>query len=96
MSARNDKRTYAENIATKAEREASRGDGETVYMLIEKLSGAQTNSYPFIGDKSGQLLTNQVHVQIRWSEYLSDVLSHPIPHELLLVPDVPLFNLDIY
>ena len=62
-SARNDKRTYAENIVAEAERAVSRGDFKTVYMLTKKLPGAQTNTCHFIEDKSGQLLTNQVDVQ---------------------------------
>ncbi|XP_065580159.1 craniofacial development protein 2-like [Artemia franciscana] len=53
MSARNDKRTYAENIATKAERALGWGDSKTIYMLTKKLSGAKTNPYPFVEDISG-------------------------------------------
>ena len=90
------KRNYAESIAAEAERAAGRGDTKTVYMLTKKLSGKQTNPCPFTEDESGQLSTNQVDVQNRWSEYLSDVLNQSIPHEPLLVPDVPLFNLDIW
>ena len=96
MSARNDRRTFAEDIAVEVERAASRVDSKTVYMLSKNLSSAQTNPCLFIEDKSGHLLTNQADIQNRWSEYFSDVLNQPIPHEPLLVPDVPPFTLNIY
>ena len=62
-----------------AERADSRDDSKTVYMLTKKFSGAQTNPCPFIEDKSGKLLANQVDVQNRWSEYSLDALNQPIP-----------------
>ena len=92
MSARNDKREFAKNMAAEAERAASWGDILTVYML----SNVQRNPFHCIEDKSGQLHTNQVDGQ-NFGVNISRMFCTsrcPISHSS--VPDVPLFDLDIY
>lgn len=79
-SARNDKRTYIENLAEEAQKAAERGDLRSVYQITKKLSNKRgQKSSSTVKAKDGKILTTENEVANRWKEHFKEVLNRPEP-----------------
>ena len=79
-SARNDKRKYIDELASKAETAASRQEMSVVYKITKQICG--NNNYKGnspVMDKNGRLLTNEQEQETRWTEHFNEVLNRPDP-----------------
>ncbi|KAK2174089.1 hypothetical protein NP493_829g00009 [Ridgeia piscesae] len=75
-SARSDKRSFVEGLATEAECAAARGELSTVHKITRRLCGNYTNH----SAKDGSTIL-QPNVADRWVEHFYEVLNHPQPDE---------------
>ena len=93
-SARSDKRSFVEGLATEAECAAARGELSTVHKITRRLCGNYTNH----SAKDGSTIL-QPNVADRWVEHFYEVLNHPQPDEPADPPPPPpapdYLNIDI-
>ncbi|KAI8514548.1 hypothetical protein Bbelb_071390 [Branchiostoma belcheri] len=80
-SARRDKRAYIEELASEAERAATRGELSTVYRITKTLSNQNSVCSVPIKDKQGKLLTNEKEQAERWAQHFEEVLNRPEPDQ---------------
>ena len=80
-SVRIDKRKWAEGLAQEAENAAQMGRMKTVYD-ITKLTNEKRKAVNSVGDKSGQLITEESQKRSRWKEHLKEILNRPEPEDL--------------
>ena len=78
-SAQRDKRSYTEDLATRAENAARQNRMKEVYDITRKLTGKFNKSSSHIRDKQGNLLKTDEDTLNRWSEHFNDVLNVPSP-----------------
>lgn len=78
-SARQDKRTFVEEMASEAESAALRGDMSTVYKTTKQLCGQGIRKSTGVKDKSGRRLTTEREEAARWMEHFQEVLNRPEP-----------------
>jgi hypothetical protein len=77
-SARNDKRTYIEDLATQAEVAAEQGRLSTVYKITKQLCTKPSRQSVPVRDKSGNLITTEAEQALRWVQHFqkSSTKSH--------------------
>ena len=74
-SARNDKKAHVENIATKVQTSAEKGEISTVYRLTKQLCSHTQASVSIVKYKEGSPLTTEETQANRWVEHFSKVLN---------------------
>ena len=79
-SARSDKRSFVEGLATEAECAAARGELSTVHKITRRLCGNYTNHSASVKGNDGSTIL-QPNVADRWVEHFYEVLNHPQPDE---------------
>lgn len=85
-SARNDKRTWYNDIADRAEVAAATGNLKELYELTNILANKKRPGYFSIKDQTGKLLTDDKEQVERWYEYYRELLENSQPCE---TPDIP-------
>ncbi|CAH1248758.1 Hypp8389 [Branchiostoma lanceolatum] len=80
-SARRDKRAYVEELASEAERSATRGELIKVYRITKTLCNQNSACSVPIKDRQGKLLTNEKEQAERWAQHFEEVLNRPEPDE---------------
>ncbi|CAH1270925.1 Hypp4514 [Branchiostoma lanceolatum] len=80
-SARRDKRAYVVELASEAERAATRGELSKVYRITKTLCNQNSACSVPIKDKQGKLLTNEKEQAERWAQHFEEVLNRPEPDE---------------
>ncbi|XP_061188858.1 uncharacterized protein LOC133197034 [Saccostrea echinata] len=83
---RADKRAHIDDLATKAEEAANRGEQGTLYKITKALNGRNRPSPNLpVKDKTGKLLSSKQEMEERWTEHFKEILNRPPPtHE----PDI--------
>ena len=82
-SARKDKRTYIDNLATNAQQAAAKNDMKTLYNITKQLSGKRTNNNKPVKDKQGNFISNEREQINRWKEHFAECLNR---EQILAVP----------
>ena len=85
-SAQRDKRSYTEELATKAENAARQNRMKEVYDITRKLTGKFNKSSSHIRDKQGNLLKTDEDNLNRWAEHFNDILNVPSSEEEVDIP----------
>ena len=81
-SARKDKRTYFNELATEAEEAAGKRDLKTLYSITKVLSGKSTARSRTVRDTSGKPLTKEDEQRQRWAEHFQILLNRPPPNTM--------------
>lgn len=90
-SARNDKRTFVEMLACKAEWAAARGEMGVVYKITKQLCGKKTGQSAPVKDKDGNNLLTKSEQAARWVQ----VLTRPEPvHPATPTPAKDILNIN--
>ena len=78
--ARKDKRDFVEEMASRAEEAAQRGDQGELYKITKLVCGKfHNNSNAPITGKDGKLLATKQEQEKRWAEHFKEVLNQPDP-----------------
>lgn len=85
-SARKDKRTFIDNLATEAQDAAYKNDLKTLYNITKQLSGRRINSNKPVKDKEGNFISNNTDQLNRWKEYFTECLNR---EKIGNPPDIP-------
>ena len=86
-SARRDKRTHNDNLATEAEEAAGKGDLSTLYKITRTLSGKNfSGSSKPVKDEQGNPISRESEQRTRWAEHFKELLNRPQPKTM---PDIP-------
>ena len=78
-SLRKDKREWANNIAEEAEDATKCGQMKDVYDATRRLCSKAPKNIDMVRSNEGNLLTKEVEVQQRWTEYFVELLNRPNP-----------------
>ena len=78
-SMRQDKRKWAENLASEAEEAAGNGRMKELYEITKKLCNEKGRTTNAVKDKAGNLLTDDKGRKQRWKEHFEEVLNRPTP-----------------
>ena len=93
-SARQDKRTYVDKLAEKAETAAQKGELSTVYRITKQLCRHTKVAASIVKDKDGNALTTEQMQAKRWAEHFTEVLNTEAP-TITADPPAPNDDLDI-
>ena len=74
-----DRRRWADNLATDAENAFQCGNMKGVYDSTKMLTNSQPRKMDIIKDKGGKLLTSERDTMERWKEHFTEVLNRPEP-----------------
>ena len=78
-SCRKDKKDWFEQKGEEAQNAVRRNDTKTLYRIVRKLSGSQSNSSVPIKDKNGKMLLTIEEQTKRWVEHFKEILNQPHP-----------------
>ena len=76
---RKDKRKWADDLASEAERAAGNGRMKELYEITRTLSNDKGRTSSAVKDKSGNLITEDTARKKRWREHFEGVLNRPVP-----------------
>ena len=86
--ARNDKRRFTENLATKAEEAARKKDMKTLYQISKRLRGdTGANQEVPVKAADGTVLTSMQDKIARWREHFQEILNRPDPTQTSDIPE---------
>ena len=80
-SLQQDRRRWADSLATDAEDAFQSGNMKGVYDSTKKLCNKRPRKMDVIKNKEGKLLTKEGDVMKRWKEHFTEVLNRPEPEE---------------
>ena len=78
-SLQQDRRRWADSLASAAETAFQKGNMKDVYASTKKLCNSQPRKMDIIKDKGGKLLTTERETMERWKEHFTEVLNRPEP-----------------
>ena len=78
-SLQQDRRRWADSLASAAETAFQKGNMKDVYASTKKLCNSQPRKMDIIKDKTGKLLTTERETMERWKEHFTEVLNRPEP-----------------
>ena len=85
-SARQDKRTYIEELTAEAESAAGQRNMKRLYEITRTLSGKNNNPSRPVKDKDGNIILGEEQQRTRWAEHFKETLNRPAPPA---PPDIP-------
>jgi flagellum-specific peptidoglycan hydrolase FlgJ len=85
-SIKQDKQTYIDNMAKKAEEAAGKNNMRDLYGITRKLSQGSFRTIKPIKNKDGEVLTSEEDQMKRWEEYFSEILNRPAPGKEIEIP----------
>ena len=78
-SLQQDRRRWADSLASAAETAFRKGNMKDVYASTKKLCNGRPRKMDIIKDKGGKLLTTERETMERWKEHFTEVLNRPEP-----------------
>ena len=76
---RKDKRKWADELASEAERAAGNVRMKELYQITKTLCNEKSKTCNTVKDKDGNLLTEDSERRKRWQEHFEEILNRPIP-----------------
>ena len=70
-----DRLHHVEKIAREAQHAADRGDGTSTYRYFRQLTGSDARQLEAVADLQGNVLTDEVEVQARWTQHFRTVFG---------------------
>ena len=94
-SLQQDRRRWADSLASAAETAFQKGNMKDVYASTKKLCNSQPRKMDIIKDKGGKLLTTERETMERWKEHFTEVLNRPEPEICADVDTDGVLELDV-
>ena len=94
-SLQQDRRKWADSLASDAENAFQSGNMKGVYDSTKKLCNSRPRKMEVIKDKGGKLLTTERDTMQRWKEHFTEVLNRPEPEILADVVIDGVVELDV-
>ena len=85
-SARNDKRSFIEELTGEAETAAGQRNMKRLYEITRTLSGKTSNPCRPVKDTNGNIISGEKEQRKRWAEHFRETLNRPAPSA---IPDIP-------